>query len=175
MIIAVGSTNPTKIKPVEEVFNNYFGNVEVIGTAVDSGVSEQPMSDDEAYRGALSRATQAIKSVKDADYGVGVEGGLRKTSYGWIENSMVVIIDTKGKVGIGNSAGIVLPESIIALIQKGATLEEAIDTLCGTEKIGEGIGMFGVMTNEYVTRAEGVRHGVAFALARFLHPEMYVK
>ncbi len=39
-----------------------------------------------------------------------------------------------------------------------------MDELFGTTKIGEGIGMFVIFTN-----------GTAFALARFLHEDIYSK
>ncbi|HVZ67694.1 MAG TPA: inosine/xanthosine triphosphatase [Patescibacteria group bacterium] len=173
MIVAIGSTNPTKITPVEEVFSHHFKNVKAVGVYVSSGVSEQPMSNDEMYQGALNRAQGAIKKVKGATYGVGVEGGIHKYPYGYFENQMVVIVDKKGNVGIGASAGLILPEKIIEKIGQGKNLEQAIDELFGTKNIGEGIGMFGIMTKGVVTRAEGVKHGVAFALGRFLHKNLY--
>jgi inosine/xanthosine triphosphatase len=173
MIIAVGSTNKTKIAPVEEVFKHHFKQVKIVGISVDSGVSDQPMSDYEMYTGALNRATKAFKKVKYADFGVGIEGGLHKYRYGWFERSIVVIIDKKGDIGIGSSGGLALPKKVIKRIKNGENLEQAIDALFGTEKIGEGIGMFGIFTKGLVTRAEGVKHGVAFALARFLHKDIY--
>jgi non-canonical (house-cleaning) NTP pyrophosphatase len=78
-----------------------------------------------------------------------------------------------GRIGVGSSGGLVLPEPIIAAIRDGRTLEQAIDAAFGTEKIGQGIGMFGLMTKGVVTRTSGVEHGVAFALARFLHGDLY--
>ncbi len=173
MIVAVGSTNPTKIDPVRSVFQHHFGEVEVIGVPVSSGVSEQPMSEDETYQGALNRAKAALEKIPEATYGVGIEGGLRKTSFGWYENSIVVIVDRKGTIGIGASGGLVLPNKIMDKIHNGKNLEEAVDEVFGTKKIGQGIGMFGIMTKEVVTRTEGVRHGVAFALSRFLHATVY--
>ncbi|HVT00707.1 MAG TPA: inosine/xanthosine triphosphatase [Patescibacteria group bacterium] len=173
MIVAVGSTNPTKISPVQEVFSHHFKNVKVVGTYVASGVSEQPMSNDEMYQGALNRAKGALKKVKDASYGVGVEGGIQKYPYGHFENQMIVIVDKRGNIGVGASAGLILPDKLIKKIESGKNLEQAIDEIFGTHKIGEGIGMFGIMTKGVVTRAEGVRHGVAFALGRFLHPDLY--
>jgi inosine/xanthosine triphosphatase len=173
MIVAVGSTNPTKIKPVEEIFTRNFKNVNVTGVKFPTGVTEQPLTDDEMYRGALNRAKKALNQVAAADYGVGIEGGVHHYPYGLFERSLVVIVNRSGKVGVGSSGGLILPDKVIALIHRGKTLEEAVDQLCGTHKIGEGIGMFGVFTNSAVTRSEGVKHGVAFALARFLHPELY--
>lgn len=173
MIIAVGSKNKTKIQPVEEVFSYHFKDVEVVGVFVPSGVSEQPMSEEEMYTGALNRAQNALKAVKGAQYGVGIEGGMHKYSYGWIEKGLVVIVDKKGNVGIGASGGVVLPEKIMKQIHEGKNLEQATDALFGTTKIGEGIGMFGLFTKEVVTRSHSLKHGVAFAIARFLHKDLY--
>lgn len=173
MIIAVGSTNPTKIDPVRDVFAHHFGEVEVRGVGVSSGVREQPMDEEEMYKGALNRAHAALKKIPEAEYGVGIEGGLRKTSFGWYESSIIVIVNKKGAIGIGASGGLVLPNKVMEKIHAGKNLEQAIDELFDTKQIGEGIGMFGIMTKEVVTRAEGVKHGVAFALARFIHEAIY--
>ncbi|MDD2822766.1 MAG: inosine/xanthosine triphosphatase [Candidatus Daviesbacteria bacterium] len=173
MIVAVGSTNPTKIQPVEEIFSQHFKNIKIKGVSVESGVADQPQSDEETYLGALNRAKSALSKVKGAKYGVGIEGGLHKHSYGWFERSMVVIVDKKGNIGVGASGGLVLPNSVMEKVEQGKNLEQAIDELFGTTKIGQGIGMFGILTKGVVTRSEGVRHGVAFALARFLHKSLY--
>lgn len=173
MLITVGSTNPTKIKPVKQVFAYHFKNVKVIGVNVTSGVKEQPLTDREMYQGALIRAKKSMQSIKNADFSVGIEGGLHKYSYGWLERSLVVIIDRKGNIGIGSSGGLVLPNKVIKEIKGGKNLEEIVDKIFGTKKIGRGIGMFGVFTKGVVTRSEGVKHGVAFALARFLHKKLY--
>lgn len=173
MIIAVGSTNPTKIQPVVEIFSHHYKNCKVKGVSVASGIADQPMDIDEMYKGALNRAKNALQKVKGAQYGVGIEGGLHKHSFGWFEHSIVVIINKKGQIGIGASGGLVLPEIIMESIHNGKNLEEAIDSHFKTNKVGEGIGMFGIMTKGIVTRSEGVKHGVAFALARFLHEDVY--
>lgn len=173
MIIAVGSTNPTKIDPVKKIFSHHFKNVTIKGVSVPSGVSDQPLHADEMYKGALNRAKRALKAIKGASYGVGIEGGVHEQSYGSFEYSLIVIVNKKGEVGVGASSGLVLPKKITRELKKGKNLEQAVDSLFGTKKIGEGIGMFGVMTKGVVTRSEGVRHGVAFALARFLHGDLY--
>lgn len=173
MIVAVGSTNPTKIEPVKKIFSHHFKNLSVRGVNVSSGVDEQPKNVDETFQGALNRARNALKKVPEASYGVGIEGGIHEYKHGWFEQTMVVIVDKIGNIGIGSSGGLVLPNKVIKSIQAGKNLEQAVDKLFGTNKIGEGIGMFGVFTNGVVTRAEGVSHGVAFALARFLHEDIY--
>lgn len=173
MLIAVGSERASKIDPVREIFQKHFSDIVVVGVKVASGVPDQPLHDDEMFQGALNRAKAALQKVPKAEYGVGIEGGLHKYSYGWFERSTVVIVDRKGNIGIGSSGGLALPPKIIAKIEAGKNLEEACDELFGTTKIGSGVGMFGLLTNNVVTRASGIEHGVAFALARFLHEDLY--
>jgi len=175
MLVAVGSTNPTKIDPVREVFSYHFKKVTVKGINVVSGIKDQPLNIEEMYQGACNRAKNALKKVRQADYGVGIEGGLNKYGFGWFEQSIVVIFDRKGNIGVGSSGGLVLPVKVIREIHKGKNLEEVIDSLFKTQNIGEGIGMFGIFTKGVVSRSGGVKHGVAFALARFLHMDIYSK
>jgi len=82
ILAAVGSKNPTKIRPVRSIFKKHFKNVQILGVSVPSEVKEQPTSDDEMYQGALTRATNALAAIKNADYGVGIEGGIHNYSYG---------------------------------------------------------------------------------------------
>ncbi|OGG04930.1 hypothetical protein A2Z33_06560 [Candidatus Gottesmanbacteria bacterium RBG_16_52_11] len=173
MLVAVGSTNPTKAAPVRDIFRRYYKNISVRSVAVESGVADQPVSLEEMFRGALNRARSALSAVPRAHFGVGIEGGLQENSFGWMEQSLVVITDRRGRIGVGASGGLVLPDAVMLEIRKGKTLEQAIDMLFGTDKIGRGIGMFGVFTRGVVTRTGGVSHGVAFALARFLNAPLY--
>ncbi len=173
MIIAVGSTNPTKLQPVRTVFRKHFPHVIVKGANVSSGVKDQPTSDEEMFQGALNRAKKVLEKIPNADFGVGIEGGIHKYSYGWFERSLVVIVNRKGDIGIGSSGGLALPHAVMKRREGGETLEQAVDELFGTKEIGKGIGMFGLFTKGVVTRSSGVAHGVAFALARFLHEGLY--
>ena len=79
MIIAVGSKNPTKIRPVRKIFKKYFEDIIINSYEVSSGVSDQPLSENETYEGALNRAKEVLKLDLDADYGVGIEGGIIKS------------------------------------------------------------------------------------------------
>src|SRR5690349_19479614 len=70
MIVAVGSTNKTKISPVKQILSKHFHPLKVVGVKVSSGVSEQPMTEMEMYQGALTRAKNALAQVADAEFGV---------------------------------------------------------------------------------------------------------
>ncbi len=173
MIIAVGSKNPTKIRPVRKIFKKYFEDIIINSYEVSSGVSDQPLSENETYEGALNRAKEVLKLDLDADYGVGIEGGIIKSSFGTNEKSIVVIIDRKGNIGVGVSAALFLPKKVTAHIDRGKNLTQAIESVFGTRDVGRGIGAYGVFTNGIVTRATGMEHAVAFALSRFLHKDLF--
>ena len=173
MIIAVGSKNPTKIRPVRKIFKKYFKDVEVVSGDISSGVSDQPITEEEAYKGALNRAKRVLKLFPNADYGVGIEGGIVDHIAGINEKSMVVILDKNGNVGVGISAALFLPEKVTRLINSGKNLNQAIDHVFGTKEIGKGIGAYGVFTKGVVTRSTGMEHAIAFALSRFLHNDLF--
>jgi len=80
MKIAVGSLNPVKIDAARLAFEAMWPGerYDVIGMTAKSGVSDQPMSDEEAILGATNRAKHVLQLVPDAAWGVGFEGGLHK-------------------------------------------------------------------------------------------------
>ncbi|KAJ3329888.1 hypothetical protein HDU93_000746, partial [Gonapodya sp. JEL0774] len=68
--IAVGSQNAAKIRAVQLACEKIFAPqvVEVVGTTVSSEVSDQPVSDDEAMKGAINRAKKAFTAVEGAQF-----------------------------------------------------------------------------------------------------------
>lgn len=166
--VGVGSNNPVKIKATEAVFKALLDkNTTVKGVSVSSGVSDQPMSIEACYQGALQRAENVLKKGK-FDYAVGIEGGVNQFSFGWVTQGVIVILNKEGKQGVGMSAALPLDEEIIKKLKKGEELGDLIEEDSGIENVKQKQGAFGLYTNGYVTRQKGYEHGVAFALSRFL-------
>jgi Protein of unknown function DUF84 len=71
LLVAIGFRNPLKLKTTELAFKRFRPNIKWVfqGSAVSSGVSDQPMSDDEALLGARNRACQAMDAL-NSDFGV---------------------------------------------------------------------------------------------------------
>ena len=78
MKVIVASRNPAKLRAVEDAFARQFPDetIAFVPRTVDSGVSVQPMSDEETRRGARSRAGNARGVEPDADFWIGLEGGI---------------------------------------------------------------------------------------------------
>lgn len=174
MKVAVGSKNPVKIAAAKQAFESVWpkDKWEVVGVNVESGVSEQPMSDAESIKGATTRAKRAIKKLH-ADFGVGQEGGLQKIGKQWFDSGWMVVIDKNGVLGIGSTARMLTPERFMKLIRKGVELGHVSDKIFGKENSKQGTGHFGLMTNNLITREHGHRDGLIMALSRFIKPEVF--
>jgi len=172
--IAVGSTNPVKIKSVSLAFTKVWPHhhFDVQGVSVSSGVPSQPLSDTESIQGALNRARTAQKLLA-ADYGVGLEGGLQLIEKLWFNCGWMAVIDKQGIVGLGSTARIITPPPMVDMIKKGTELGSVVDHFFGTKNAKQGVGHFGLMTNQAITRESGYTDGVIMALVRFLHPELF--
>ncbi|HEV2340147.1 MAG TPA: inosine/xanthosine triphosphatase [Patescibacteria group bacterium] len=173
MVVAIGTTNPSKIIPVEQVFHHYFEGIDVKAVAikVDSGVRYLPMDADEMYQGAINRAKKAREKVQNADYTIGIEGGFHKYPFGWVKKEVIVIVDKKGKEGVGVTGGVMVPDAIMKRVEKGQDLRDAIFDLYNIRDAGLNSGVVGIVTKSYVIRSEALRHGIAFALSPFLHEQ----
>ena len=174
MYVAVGSLNPVKIEAVRLAFLALWPNEawRVEGVSVVSGVRDQPMSDEESIQGARNRATLAREKL-DADYGIGLEGGIHEIGDLAFDCGWVAVRDRKGREGVGSTAKIPTPPRMMKMIKSGMELGVVNDLIFGTINSKQGDGHFGLMTKNVITRTSGYRDGVVMALSRFVHPDLF--
>jgi inosine/xanthosine triphosphatase len=169
--IAVGSNNPVKVGAVRTVLAHIAPEATVEGVAVPSGVSDQPWGDDETIRGAVARA-HAARAALDADWGVGLEGGViddggtRVRTCAW-----AAIVGRDGREGVGGSLSLELPPHVAALVRGGMELGHAMDAVTGRRNVKHGVGAVGILTAGLVTRQGAYETLVAYALVPFLDVE----
>ncbi len=173
--IAVGSQNPVKVESVRLGFSKVWPQVswEAVGYKTTSRVSDQPMSVTESITGARNRAKSALNDNPEAEYGVGLEGGLEQINNDWFDCGWIVIIDRQGREGIASTGRIHTPESMMKLIHEGKELGDVIDIVFHRQNAKQAEGQFGLMTNGAVTRTTGYTEAVCLALSRYLHPELF--
>ena len=179
-IFAVGSKNPVKINCVAEAigeFRERWPGATAIGVNTDSGVSRQPMSDHETFTGALNRARQALDQITEADFGVGVEGGILDTEQGMWAYAWVVVVSREigkqARIGKGQTGRFLLPEAVSRLIRDGMELGEADDHFFGRNNSKQEEGAIGILSDNRITRMTLYKPAVIFALLHFVHPEYY--
>jgi len=173
MRIIVGSSNPVKIDSVEEAFKKYFPNSEVVGTEIDSGVSEQPMSELETINGARQRAHTALKSDPGARYGVGIEGGVTEVEGKMFECAWVTIVDRAGTEGLAGGLYFELPDKIASEIRKGGELGPLMDQFTGKTNVKQGSGAIGIFTKGELDRKSAYVQIVLSGLIKFVSPEWF--
>lgn len=174
MKIVVGSTNKVKIGAVESVFRQYYPDCVVVGVAIPSGVAEQPMSEQETIKGARSRAKGALLSDMNADYGVGLEGGVIEGAGGVMYScAWACIASRDGKEGMGGGLYFELPKTVADGIRSGGELGPLMDQLTGEIDNKHKAGAIGVFTKGKLDRTEAYSHLVYSALVKFVSPEWY--
>lgn len=173
--VIVASANPVKIKSTEIGFAKMFpGETFVIsGDPAASEVPDQPMNDAETVKGATNRADNVSKLKPDADYWVGIEGGLQLTDDGLSAFAWVVVRSRDGKIGKGKTGSFFLPLNVAELIRQGKELGEADDIVFGTNNSKQANGAVGILTGDVLTRTTFYEPAVILALIPFKNPELY--
>ncbi len=174
--ILVGSKNPVKISSVETAFSKYFDKVEVSGFDVDSKVSAQPVNE-ETFEGAKNRALALLqKNMNDklnADYFVGIEGGIIETYHRWFAFGGMCIINKEGKTGFGTSPHFELPKKVVDELLKGIELGDVMDRIQNESNTKQKQGAIGFFTNGVMSRTELYVPGLITALIPFLHQDLF--
>jgi inosine/xanthosine triphosphatase len=176
MKILVGSKNPVKIDSVKEVFSQYFPDTEVVGLSVPSNVPDQPYNQ-HMFDGARNRALH-LKSINEtqnlnADFFVGIEGGivaLNDTNYC---TGAMHIIDINGREGHGTCPLFTLPRSVHKELETGLELGDVTDKITGETNTKQKGGVINFLTKGTMNRKELYLPGLFSALIPFLNPELY--
>jgi inosine/xanthosine triphosphatase len=176
MIILVGSKNPVKLKAVEEAFSLYFDSIDVVGLQIESGVPDQPI-DDETFKGAENRAKelQKLNDVENfnADFFIGIEGGIQQTYNKWFAFGCMCIIHKSGKTSFGTSAHFELPDIVTKQLLERKELGHVMDEIMQQENTKQKGGAISYFTNGKMSRKELYISGIISALVPFQHKQMY--
>lgn len=172
--IAVGSKNPVKLAATGAVFSNAFEGCRVEAIAVPSGVPDQPFGDAETIAGARARAL-AARAALDADFGVGLEGGVVEDGEAMRSCAWCVIVHRDGREGVGGSLAMPLPPAVATMIRDGMELGHAMDALVAQRGTKHGLGAVGILTDGRIDRQGAYEVLVTYALAPFLTPGLYAR
>ena len=163
MHLFVGSTNPVKINAVITAASETYPNVVVKGYSVESGIPEQPVTDEQTRLGAQNRAKNALQAgltelklkEKNKALGIGLEGGVFTNEHDEMWSTVwVVVTDEQGKTWDSNGARFQVPLLIADRIRKGGEMGPIMSDLFQGENIKHNQGMIGVITNNFIDRTE---------------------
>ncbi len=172
--IIISSHNPVKMEAALRGFQEMFAAEDfcIEGIPVESGVSEQPLSDRETFKGAWNRALNARISMPDGDYWVGIEGGVEDNNGEFEVFAWIVILSTS-QIGKSKTGTFFLPDKLARLIRHGKELGEADDIVFKRENSKQGKGAIGLLSGNVIDRETYYRHAIILALVPFKNPDLY--
>ncbi len=166
MRVAVGSTNRVKVEAVEVALKMMGTSAQVLPVDVPSGVPDQPLCE-QTFQGARNRARSALNS-RSADLGVGIEGGICRYAGRTLAYAVVYVRSSGGEENFAFSAAFSLPREIVALVESGIELGEAIDRFFGTRDSKHAEGAVGRLTR-VISRRDLYVQPVVMALYPFIN------
>jgi inosine/xanthosine triphosphatase len=172
--VVVASTNPVKVQAAVNGLRRMFpaADLDVVTVAVPSGVGHQPFSDEETLLGALNRVQQAAALAPEADYWIGIEGGVQEVegdmaAFAWI------VVRSKRIVGKSRTGTFFLPRAVADLIRQGKELGEADDIVFNRFNSKQENGAVGILTGNVVERMHLYEQAVILALIPFKNETLY--
>ena len=173
--IVVASKNPVKINVMLAGFQKMFPEeqFEIEGVSAASGVGDQPKTNAEIFSGALNRAHNACKECQEADFFVGIEGGIEENASDMESFAWVVIRSKNGELGKGKTGRFFLPPKVAALVKEGKELGEADDIVFGRTNSKQENGAVGILTENVVDGQKYYTDAVIMALIPFKNQPLY--
>lgn len=172
--VIIASKNPVKIQAVINGFEKMFSTeeFEFIGVSVPSNVADQPFGNKETFLGAKNRADNAYTEVNDADFYVGIEGGINNTgdemeAFAW------VVIKSVDKYGKAKTGTFFLPKQVVELIKEGKELGEADDIVFKRNNTKQKNGAVGILTGDVIDRTKYYTEAVVLSLIPFKNVDFY--
>ena len=171
MQVIVASWNPVKVGAAREAFESLFpeSEIEVMSVDADSGVSDQPESDAETRQGARNRAMRASDAAPEADFWVGLEGGVEVFDDQLLAFAWMVVKGRDGNISEARSATLPLPPAVREFMDQGMELGEANDRVFATVNSKQGGGAYGLLTEGRYTRESIYTQTLIIALTPFVN------
>lgn len=174
MQVVVASENPVKIEAVKTAFHALFmaNEVHISGIPSVSGVSEQPATDAETFKGAMNRMLYVREHAPQASYWVGIEGGI--DYHEGMAEAFAWIVASNGKqVGKARSCSFQLPGQVDQLLKQGYELGIANDMVFSEADSKRKGGAVGSLTNGAVSRTDLYIQPIKLAMIPMLKPALF--
>lgn len=170
--IGAGTRNPAKLRGIASVLGEIWPGLRLTPCDIATTVPPQPRNA-ETLRGAIARARGALEGGHAL--AVGIEAGLlwNDALKAWLDVQYCAIADRAGRVTMGHGGGFAYPSQVMAAVEAGATVGEAMGALSGEVNIGVRGGAIGYLTGGRLARDALTAQAVWMALVPRMRPELY--
>lgn len=173
--VIIGSNNPVKLTSAAQAFEQTFPEdvFSFVPHTAPSGVSDQPIGIEETKQGATNRALFCKEAFKEADFWLGLEGGIEIIEEKYYVSAWMCVIGRGGQIGYGRTGAFALPALITERIKNGEELGAACDTVFLETNSGYKGGAVSILTGGKISRADFYVPAMLFALIPFSKPELF--
>ena len=176
MIVAVGTSNPVKVRAVQNVFSRFF-IVTVVMKRVSSKVPPQPIGLEATIEGAISRARGALNADPNAELGVGIEAGIisvPRTISGYMDQQFAAIVDRSGRMTLGGGPSFEYPQFLVKrVLDEQIEVNKVMAELTGESFLGHKEGAIGYFSKGVLDRTALTELAVLMALIPRLNEDLY--
>lgn len=174
--VIVASKNPVKLRSAEFAFQRMFpqDTFRVEPISVSSDVPNQPRSTEMTRSGAEQRASNAMAAAPEADFWVGIEGGVSE-DHGEMAAFAWIVIRSGSVTGAAQTGIFFLPRAVADLVRQGIELGVADDMIFGRTDSKWENGAVGLLTGDVIDRSRLYEHAVVLALVPFKNPQLYAQ
>lgn len=176
MNIIVTSHNPIKLQAVKEACSQIYPHkhLKYICVNAPSGVSDQPMANEETLQWAQNRVAHAQQTNPDADLRIGLEWGCHDGPL-WLESfARIVVIDKSWRQWQSKTASFFIPEIVARLVRSGIELRHADDQIFWQTNSKQSLWAVWLVTSGLVNRQKLYQMAVILAMAQITH-EVYTR
>jgi len=188
MIIAVATERAPKLNALSAAMEHISKQFKapdwsIVSRKTASGVSETPITMEETANGALNRmnSLKALfdKQNEEADFYVGMEGGFHQMKLNGQTITFIqgwVAVSDGNTTAFGSSPNLSIPDKLAqAVYFNNESLAVAIDRYSGLANVRNNQGVFGVLTNDLLTRELSFKSALMTAFAPFYNRTIYEK
>jgi len=161
LIIKIGSANEIKINATKKAFKKFFSHMQMKFESIEVKTKPQPFNR-EIMEGALQRARKAVLT---ADYGVGIEAGIKEEGGTYMVEQYCAIVDKTGYTTWGKSPAFECPEWILEKAR-----EKEMKEIIPFKKGEEEKGAIGYLSKGMITREDITKQAVIMALIPRIAP-----
>lgn len=184
MIVNVCSKNPVKIRASKSALlcDEFFKDAEVRCVEVPAPktrIPEQPLTEEEIYSGAKSRA---MIGFKECNYSIGLEAGLKEIPLPGEDlprmNFTACVIYDGTSVYYGQSSGFMIPRKVVKIIEEyKVQLDEAWRRagLTQNDRIGYLEGIIHQLSNGRLSREQYMQEAVRMAMVHLLNKDLFLQ
>lgn len=139
MKFILGSASEVKKEILEKALQELYLKPDIEAVGADSEITDQPLDKDATLMGSKNRARNAKKGNPDADFWIGLEGGLHDYGEGYHLVTYACLLDSKENEFIGSGTEIALPQAVTQRVEKGELFGQAIREYAKSHAIDENL------------------------------------